>query len=192
MCIRDSLDIVKYGNPVLRQKGERVESINSEITKLIDDMLETMQSAHGIGLAAQQIGQALQLATVDITGVDDRPSRMEIKSETVDPEDYMPLILFNPEWTAVGETTETGPEGCLSFPEIYGDINRPEEIEVKGMYEKGDEMKFRCGGLLSRAIQHEYDHLHGILFIDRMDGLVRSNLKSDIESVQAETKKSLA
>ena len=91
------LDIVKYGNPVLRQKGERVESINSEITKLIDDMLETMQSAHGIGLAAQQIGQALQLATVDITGVDDRPSRMEIKSETVDPEDYMPLILFNPE-----------------------------------------------------------------------------------------------
>ena len=148
------LDIVKYGNPVLRQKGERVESINSEITKLIDDMLETMQSAHGIGLAAQQIGQALQLATVDITGVDDRPSRMEIKSETVDPEDYMPLILFNPEWTAVGETTETGPEGCLSFPEIYGDINRPEEIEVKAMNEKGDEIKFRCGGLLSRAIQH--------------------------------------
>ena len=186
------LDIVKYGNPVLRQKGERVESINSEITKLIDDMLETMQSAHGIGLAAQQIGQALQLATVDITGVDDRPSRMEIKSETVDPEDYMPLILFNPEWTAVGETTETGPEGCLSFPEIYGDVNRPEEIEVKAMNEKGDEIKFRCGGLLSRAIQHEYDHLHGILFIDRMDGLVRSNLKSDIESVQAETKKSLA
>ena len=95
-------------------------------------------------------------------------------------------------WTAVGETTETGPEGCLSFPEIYGDINRPEEIEVKAMNEKGDDIKFRCGGLLSRAIQHEYDHLHGILFIDRMDGLVRSNLKSDIESVQAETKKSLA
>ncbi|MEE2614622.1 MAG: peptide deformylase [Verrucomicrobiota bacterium] len=185
------LDIVKYGNPVLRQKGERVESITSEITELIDDMLETMRSAHGVGLAAQQIGRTLQLATVDITGVEDRPSRMEINNKKVDPEDYMPLILFNPEWTVIGETTETGPEGCLSFPEIYGDINRPEEIEVNAMNEKGDEIKFRCGGLLSRAIQHEYDHLHGILFIDRMDGLVRSNLKSDIDIIQAETKKLL-
>ena len=87
------LDIVKYGNPVLRQKGERVESITSEITKLIDDMLETMRSAHGIGLAAQQIGRTLQLATVDVTGVEDRPSRMEINTKKVDPEDHMPLIL---------------------------------------------------------------------------------------------------
>ena len=185
------LDIVKYGNPVLRQKGERVESITSEITKLIDDMLETMRSAHGIGLAAQQIGRSLQLATVDVTGVEDRPSRMEINTKKVDPEDHMPLILLNPEWTAVGESTETSPEGCLSFPEVYGDINRPEEIDVKAMNEKGEEIKFRCGGLLSRAIQHEYDHLHGILFIDRMDGLVRSGLKSDIDIIQAETKKSL-
>ena len=185
------LDIVKYGNPVLRQKGERVESITSEITKLIDDMLETMRSAHGIGLAAQQIGRKLQLATVDVTGVEDRPSRMEVNNKNVDPEDYMPLILLNPEWTAVGETTNTGPEGCLSFPEIYGDINRPEEIEVKAMNEKGDNIKFRCGGLLSRAIQHEYDHLHGILFIDRMDALVRSNLKSDIDIIQSNTKKLL-
>ena len=116
---------------------------------------------------------------------------MEVNNENVDPEDYMPLILLNPEWTAVGETTDTGPEGCVSFPKIYGDINRPEEIEVKAMNEKGDNIKFRCGGLLSRAIQHEYDHLHGILFIDRMDALVRSNLKSDIDIIQSETKKLL-
>ena len=100
------LDIVKYGDPVLRQKGERVENITPELTQLIDDMLETMHDAHGIGLAAQQIGRALQLTTVDVTGVEDRPSRMEVNGEKVNPEDYMPLILFNPEWTAVGNTTE--------------------------------------------------------------------------------------
>ena len=185
------LDIVKYGNPVLRKKGERIESITPDITNLIEDMLETMRSAHGIGLASQQIGRTLQLAVVDITGVEDRPSRMEVNTKKVNPEDHMPLILFNPEWTAVGEATETGPEGCLSFPEIYGDVNRPEEIDVNAMNEKGDKIEFRCGGLLSRAIQHEYDHLQGILFIDRMDALVRANLKPEIDMVQAETKKTL-
>ena len=185
------LDIVKYGDPVLRQKGERVEAITPELTKLIDDMLETMRDAHGIGLAAQQIGRALQLTTVDVTGVEDRPSRMEIGGEKVNPEDYMPLILCNTEWTAVGDTTEIGPEGCLSFPEVYGDVKRPEEIDVKAMDEKGEEIAFRCGGLLARAIQHEWDHLQGILFIDRMDGLVRSNLKPEIDAIQAETKKTL-
>ena len=185
------LDIVKYGDPVLRQKGERVEAITPELTQLIDDMLETMQDAHGIGLAAQQIGRALQLTTVDVTGVEDRPSRMEVGGEKVNPEDYMPLILCNAEWTAVGDTTEIGPEGCLSFPEVYGDVKRPEEIDVKAMDEKGEEVAFRCGGLLARAIQHEWDHLQGILFIDRMDGLVRSNLKPEIDAIQAEPKKTL-
>ena len=185
------LDIVKYGDPVLRQKGERVENITPELTQLIDNMLETMHVAHGIGLAAQQIGRALQLATVDVTGVEDRPSRMEVNGEKVNPEDYMPLILFNPEWTAVGDATEVGPEGCLSFPEVYGDVKRPEEIDVSAMDEKGEAVAFRCGGLLARAIQHEWDHLQGILFIDRMDGLVRADLKPEIDAIQAETKKAL-
>tara|TARA_A100001037_G_scaffold293493_1_gene310167 strand:- start:69 stop:635 length:567 start_codon:yes stop_codon:yes gene_type:complete len=185
------LDIVKYGDPVLRQKGECVESITPELKQLIDDMLETMRDAHGIGLAAQQIGRALQLATVDVTGVEDRPSRMEVNGEKVNPEDYMPLILFNPGWTAVSEATEVGPEGCLSFPEVYGDVKRPEEIDVTAMDENGEAVAFRCGGLLARAIQHEWDHLQGILFIDRMDGLVRSGLKPEIDAIQAETKKAL-
>ncbi|MBT6790303.1 MAG: peptide deformylase, partial [Verrucomicrobia bacterium] len=81
------LDIVNYGDPVLRQKGERVEQITPEITQLIDDMLETMHEAHGIGLAAQQVGKALQLTMVDVTDVEDRPSRMSIDGEAVKPED---------------------------------------------------------------------------------------------------------
>ena len=122
------LDIVKYGDPVLRQKGERVGEIMPEITQLIDDMVETMHEAHGIGLAAQQVGKALQLTMVDVTDVEDRPSCMSIDGEAVKPEDYMPLILLNPEWTAVGNKKAEGPEGCLSFPEVYGEIERPEEI----------------------------------------------------------------
>ncbi|MBC8244972.1 MAG: peptide deformylase [Verrucomicrobia bacterium] len=185
------LEIVKYGDPVLRQKGERVEEITPEIKQLIDDMLETMHEAHGIGLAAQQVGKALQLATVDVTDVEDRPSRMSLGGEPVKPEDYMPLVLFNPEWTAVGDKKEEGPEGCLSFPEVYGEIERPEEIDVTATDENGEPMAFRCGGLLARAIQHEWDHLQGILFIDRMDAFVRTELKPEFDAILAETQKAL-
>ena len=185
------LDIIKYGDTVLRQKGERVEEFTPKITQLIDDMLETMREAHGIGLAAQQVGKPLQLATVDVTGVEDRPSRLSIDGEAVNPEDYMPLVLLNPEWTAVGDTKKEGPEGCLSFPEVYGDINRHDEIDVKAIDENGEAVAFRCGGLLARAIQHEWDHLQGILFIDRMDAITRAELKPEVDAIQVETRKGL-
>ena len=185
------LDIVKYGDPVLRQKGERVEEVTPEIRQLIDNMLETVREAHGIGLAAQQVGRPLQLALVEVTGVEDRPSRMSLDGKPVNPEDYMPLILLNPEWTAVGDAKEDGGEGCLSFPEVYGDIDRHEEIDVMATDEKGEAVAFRCGGLLARAIQHECDHLQGILFIDRMDAITRAELKPEVEAIQVETRKGL-
>ena len=185
------LDIVKYGNPVLRQKGECVEEVTSEISQLIDNMLETMHEARGIGLAAQQVGRPLQLAIIDVTGVEDRPSRMSLDGEPVNPEDYMPLILINPEWIAASDVKEDGGEGCLSFPDVYGEINRPEEIDVTATDENGEQVAFRCGGLLARAIQHEWDHLQGILFIDRMDAIVRMKLKPEVDAIQIETKNSL-
>ena len=185
------LDIVKYGDPVLRQKGERVGEVTPKITQLIDDMLETMREAHGIGLAAQQVGKPLQLAVVDVTGIEDRPSRLSIDGKALNPEDRMPLILLNPEWRAVGDTKNEGPEGCLSFPEVYGDINRHEEIDVMATDEKGEAVSFRCAGLLARAIQHEWDHLQGILFIDRMDAITRAELKPEADAIQVETKKGL-
>ena len=185
------LDIVKYGDPVLRKKGECVGEVTPKITQLIDDMLETMREAHGIGLAAQQVGKPLQLAAVDVTGVEDRPSRLSIDGEVLNPEDCMPLVLLNPEWTAVGDTKKEAPEGCLSFPEVYGDINRHEEIDVMATDEKGEAVAFRCGGLLARAIQHEWDHLQGILFIDRMDAITRAELKPEVAAIQVETRKGL-
>jgi peptide deformylase len=181
------LPIVKYGTPVLRKKGARIETVNPTIKKLIADMLETMYSQKGVGLAAQQIGVPLQLTVIDVRGVTDRPSMMEIEGEEVDPAAHMPLVLINPEVTPLGEPV-SGPEGCLSFPEIFADIMRSAYIEVTAMNQDGKPLKFRARGLLARAVQHEYDHLQGILFIDRMDKKTKEDLRPDFEALAAATK----
>jgi len=185
------LPIVKYGHPILRQKGARIESITPEIKRLIDDMLETMHSAAGVGLAAQQVGQALQLTVLDVRGVKDRPSTMELSGQLADVAAFMPLVLINPAITPVGPPV-AGPEGCLSFPEIYEDITRPEAVEVKAVDAKGAALHFKAGGLLGRAIQHETDHLNGILFIDRMKSDAKKALKPELDALQAATKAELA
>ena len=181
------LEIVKYGDPVLRQKGDRIETMTPKIRQLIVDMLETMYAAKGIGLAAQQVGHAIQLTVIDVRGVADRPSTMEIDEILVDVMDHMPIVLINPELTPVGQQI-AGPEGCLSFPEIYGEISRSESLGVVGLNEKGQKLRFSCSGLLARVVQHETDHLHGILFIDRMSRESKAELKSQLEELQRETK----
>jgi peptide deformylase len=185
------LKVVKYGSPVLRKKGAPVESITPEIKKLIADMFETMYAYKGVGLAAQQVGHAVQITVIDVRGVTDRPSTLELKGKPAEVAEMMPLALINPELTPAGETA-AGPEGCLSFPEVFAEITRPQFVDVKALNDKGKPIEFRAGGLLARAIQHEWDHLHGILFIDRMEKKVKDELKSDLESLQAETKAELA
>jgi len=184
------LPVLKYGHPILRQKGARIETITPEIRKLIEDMLETMYAAAGVGLAAQQVGEAVQLTVLDVKSVKDRPSSLEIDGKTVEVIDHMPLVLINPETTAVGQPV-AGAEGCLSFPEIYADIIRPESVDVAAMNERGETIRFRCGGLLARAVQHETDHLHGILFIDRMNAATKKELKPELDAVQVATKAAL-
>lgn len=184
------LPVVKYGHPVLRQKGARIESVTLEIKQLIADMFETMYASKGIGLAAQQVGQALQLTVLDLRPVTDRPSSLELKGKPAELDAIMPLVLINPEIKPVGETVP-GPEGCLSFPEIYGEIPRPESVEVKALNEKGKPIEFRAGKLLARAVQHEVDHLNGILFIDRMDRKTKNELRDELDALQAETKAAL-
>lgn len=184
------LEVTKYGNPVLRQKGARIESVDKEVKQLVEDMFDTMRSARGIGLAAQQIGKALQLAVIDVTGVTDRPSTLELDGASADVEEFMPLVLINPDIKPLNDAV-AGPEGCLSFPEIYADIPRPESIEVNAQDRNGKPFQFRCGGLLARVVQHEADHLNGILFIDRMSKPDKEDLKPQLEELQAETKASL-
>jgi peptide deformylase len=184
------LSVVKYGHPALRQKGARIESITPELRRLVADMFETMYAHKGVGLAAQQVGRALQLTVIDVRGITDRPSTLELDGKPADVPDFMPLVLINPEVQPVGERV-AGPEGCLSFPEIFADITRPELVEVKALDEKGKPIAFRAGGLLSRAVQHEVDHLNGILFIDRMDKKTKEELRPDFETLQQATKAAL-
>jgi peptide deformylase len=184
------LPIVKYGNPVLRRKGAVITELTPDLRRLIADMLETMQAAAGVGLAAQQVGHALQLTVLDVREVRDRPSAMEIAGQPVDPARHMPMVLVNPVLKLLGEY-ELGPEGCLSFPEIYADIPRPEAVEVRATNQEGRPLEFRAAGLLARAIQHEYDHLQGILFIDRMDADTRRRLRPELEAMQAATRAAL-
>jgi peptide deformylase len=185
------LEVVKFGHPVLRQKGAKVEKIDPDKRQFIADMLDTMYAAKGVGLAAQQVGQALQVTVIDVAGVTDRPSTMEIDGQPVEVIEHMPLVLVNPEIKPTGDPV-VGPEGCLSFPEIYADVSRPEFVEVKALNEKGKPISFRAGGLLSRAVQHEVDHLNGILFIDRMDKKAKAEVRAEIDDLQAATKAKLA
>ena len=181
------LVVVKYGTPVLRQKGARIERITPAIKKLAADMLETMYSYKGVGLAAQQVAVAIQMTVIDVRGVTDRPSSLELDGQPADVNGFMPLVLLNPEVKPVGHPA-TGPEGCLSFPEIYADITRPDVVDVKAQNLEGKVIEFRCGGLLARVVQHELDHLNGILFIDRMDKKTKEELRPELEALMAETK----
>src|ERR1051325_60102 len=184
------LEIVKFGTPVLRAKGEKITSVTPTIKKLIADMFETMYAPKGVGLAAQQVGLALQLTVIDVRGVTDRPSSLELNGQPADVHEFMPVVLINPEIKPVGKPV-AGPEGCLSFPEIFAEITRPDVVDVKAMNQEGKQIEFRCGGLLARAVQHETDHLHGILFIDRMTKEAKEELRPELEAMQAETKKRL-
>ena len=184
------LEVVKYGRPILRQKGALIEKLTPEIKQLIADMFETMRERHGVGLAAQQIGKALQLTVIDVTDVQDRPSTLELDGKPADVSRIMPLVLINPHIKPVGDPVKAG-EGCLSFPEVFADIARPEFVDVKALDKDFKPIEFRAGGLLSRAVQHEVDHLNGILFIDRMDKQTKEELQPELDALQAATKEEM-
>ncbi len=182
------LSISQYGDPILRVKGKRIEKIDDHIRELAANMIETMHAANGVGLAAQQVGEALQLTVLDVSQVEDRPSTMKLNGEDVDPKAAMPIVLINPE-IEIGGATETGTEGCLSFPEITGQIERAKSIMARAQTVEGDTMTIQASGLLARAIQHEVDHLNGILFIDRMNSAAKAALSSRLKRLQKETKR---
>jgi len=179
---------MQYGDPILRAKGKQIEKIDDYIRALAANMIETMHAANGIGLAAQQVGEALQLAVLDISQIEDRPSGLNLNGSDVDPTTSMPLVLINPEIELGGET-EVGIEGCLSFPEITGQIERAEFTMARARNLEGDKIEIVASGLLARAIQHEVDHLNGILFIDRMNSAAKAALSSRLKRLQKQTKR---
>ena len=178
------LSILQYGDPILRAKGKRVDEIDDRIRELAENMIETMHAANGVGLAAQQVGEAIQLTVIDVSQVEDRPTTMKLNGANFDPKTTMPLVLVNPQIELGGES-ETGTEGCLSFPEITGEIDRAKSINVR----EGETIEIETSGLLARAIQHEVDHLNGILFIDRMSSAAKTSLASKLKRLQKETQR---
>ena len=184
------LPILEYGDPILRAKGKPIENIDDRIRELAANMIETMHAANGVGLAAQQIGEALQLTVLDVSLVEDRPSTLKLDGKDVDLKGAMPLVLINPEIELRG-ANEVGVEGCLSFPEITGDIERAKSVVVRAQTLEGRTIEIEASGFLARAIQHEGDHLNGILFIDRMNSAVEAALSSRLKRLQKETRRGI-
>lgn len=144
-------EIVKKGDPILREKAKEVKEINASILRLLDNMKDTMYAANGVGLAAPQIGVPKRVIIVDIGD--------EELFELVNPE-----IVFS-------EGLETDTEGCLSVPGVVGEVARAQKIKIKGLDRQGKTVEIEAEGLLARAFQHEMDHLEGILFIDKAQNL---------------------
>ena len=179
------LPIVHYGNPILQQKGSEIKKVTSVIKKLVRDMIETMHAARGVGLAAQQIGRAVQLTVIDIRGAE-QPSQAFLGVREISPDSLMPLILINPKITQQ-EGQQIGSEGCLSFPGISAEISRANTIHASAIGLEEELIQFVATGLLSRAIQHELDHLNGILFIDRMSPSIRKPIEPELRKIEKET-----
>ena len=185
------LSILQYGDPILRAKGKRIpQPQDDRIRELAQNMIETMHAANGVGLAAQQVGEAIQLTVIDVSQVEDRPTTMKVNGRDVDPATTMPLVLVNPQVDLGGET-EMGTEGCLSFPEITGEIERAKSITVRAQNLDGESVEIETTGFLARAIQHEVDHLNGILFIDRMSSAAKTSLSSKLKRLQKETQRGM-
>lgn len=159
------LKVARMGHPVLRAKAralDKAEIRSGAIQKLIDDMIETMREYHGVGLAAPQIHESVRLF---VAALDHGGSSDDDAAEDEDPE---PIAIVNPEITVVGSDVVEDWEGCLSIPDIRGRVPRAREIKVRGYDRKGERFELRAQGFPARVIQHETDHLDGVLFFDRM------------------------
>ncbi len=162
--------ILVVGNPVLRQKAKRVSQVDKTIQRLIDDMIETMRAAPGVGLAAPQIGVPLRLAVIEV--------------------DEKVTVIINPEIIKSSEETELLDEGCLSVPGFWGQVVRANKVSVKALDRNGKEQRIRdAEGLFAQALQHEIDHLDGRLYIDRMDSAERLQRTEPLRKPEAEARR---
>jgi len=177
------LPLVHYPDPVLRRKGLPVRTFDAKLAQLAQDMRETMEKHEGVGLAAQQIGEALQFAVVDIRDCE-RESGMTIAGQAVDPEEHMPLYLVNATVNGT-KAKETGTEGCLSFPGLRCEVSRSRRVAVKTHGLDGQPFEFEATGLLAIAIQHEFDHLQGKLFIDSLPPKERDLIRGELAEFEA-------
>lgn len=163
------LDILEFPDPRLRTKAKPVATVDSSITKLTDDMLETMYNAPGIGLAATQVNVHKRVIVIDVS---------EEKNE--------PLVFINPEITILDSDTEDYDEGCLSVPGFYETVSRPKKIKVSALDRTGTAFEMECTELLAICLQHEMDHLDGKLFVDYISKIKRQKIRKSLEKQHRE------
>ncbi|MCC7517899.1 MAG: peptide deformylase [Verrucomicrobiae bacterium] len=178
-----------YGDPILRKKGAEIVRVDDAIRVFAREMIETMHAHRGVGLAAQQVGRALMLCVVDVRNVE-RPSQLFVGGCEVPVESLMPIVLINPRLQEAPESEE-GVEGCLSFPGLAAPVPRSPSTQVSALGLEGRPLALMATGFLARAIQHEVDHLNGVLFIDRMTPEARKPLEPDILRLERATKAEL-
>ena len=165
---KNKLNIKYYGDPVLNRVSSKIDIITDEIEKISSEMIGAMYEYDGVGLAAPQIGLSWNLIVINLS-----PEYLQSNS-AISPGEalllpQMPVTLVNPEITSFGTEMSSMEEGCLSVPEIYGPVTRPTVITLKAQMLSGETINIECGGFLARVLQHEVDHLKGVLFIDRLD-----------------------
>ena len=167
------LEIKKFGCPTLRKKATPVQDVTDEVRKIVEDMFETMYEAEGVGLAAQQVGYTGRLLVMDVRPCDPMSD---------------PLVFINPEilWKE-GECI--GEEGCLSLPEIVGDVTRPAQVRVCALDGNGRVFEMDLDGIAAKALQHEIDHLNGVLILEHFNAIKRNLLRSQLRKLQREGKK---
>ncbi len=154
--------IIKIPDPLLKTVSTPVDKVDADVLALLDDMLETMYAAPGIGLAAVQIAEAKRLVVIDVVR-DDEPKQ--------------PMYFINPEVVWTSEETAIYEEGCLSIPDIYEEVERPAECRVRYLDREGTAQEIECSGILATCILHEIDHLNGVLFIDHISRLKRERIQ---------------
>ncbi|MDF7806569.1 peptide deformylase [Pontiellaceae bacterium B12219] len=182
-----SLPICTYGNPILRKKAIEVTTVNDDIKALAKEMFETMYAEQGVGLAAEQVGRTERMFVVDIPPEGD----VGEDGQRENPGISMPLVFINPRITGHTQDVQVGPEGCLSFPDIFANVERWYEVDAEYIDIEGLPQRIHAKGLLSRAIQHELDHLDGILLVDRMSHVKKAALGGKLKRLVKATKKAL-
>jgi len=165
------LPITLYGDNILRKKVSKVKSIDDKTINLISNMFETMHNAHGIGLAANQVGANKAVFIIDLAGVEEY-------------ENFKPIVFINPFINKYSEDKCIIEEGCLSIPDIRSEVERPSEIEITYLDTNFKEQKFQADKLLARVIQHEYDHLRGIYFTDLLPQTDQKRLKKSLTKIK--------
>jgi peptide deformylase len=180
---RRVLGIRTIGDPCLRKKSERVDKIDREIFAFAESMIDSMFNGDGVGLAASQVGVNLRIVSLGApsprtdSGLPLSPGEMQLLPR-------MPLILINPEIISASPITDVSEEGCLSVPDIYAPVERPVSVVLKTQFIDGSSTTVECGGFLARVIQHELDHLDGVLFVDKLEEAEYQKISNKIERLK--------